>query len=204
MVEWCVTSRSATSTLSIQSIFHEAGSIAYKKGVGIMLGRIACAVLILSVFSLAMVDSAPAQEPADSAKVAEPADSTVAEPADSTVAAPAESAEPEEVKPPAVLYEKAKLVFDGEAEADGSIGFTFAPDSGEVVLFSVNVLAKTKKKDIAKAVYTELAIAAGEKYKVKQEGDEVRVERAKKDYAEFSLTVEEIALPGVSVLVKKD
>ena len=159
-----------------------------------MTRSIAISVLLLS--SLALVDTLPAWAQA-------PADSTVTPPpAAEPVKAPP-PAEPEAAKPPLVLYEKAKLDVDGKAEANGSIKFSFVPEGGKAVGFSIQVLKDTGKNDIAKAIYTQLTIAAGAPYKVKVSGNQVKIERAKKENAKFSVTVEEVAIPGVSVLVKK-
>jgi hypothetical protein len=121
-------------------------------------------------------------------------------PADTTQATP-----PAEAKPALVFYEKAKLVVDGEAEANGSISIQFVPEGGvKAAQFSVEVLKDSDKEDIAKAIHTQLTIAAGENYKVKVSDEEIKVERAKKEIPKFSLTVGEVKLPGVSVVVKKD
>jgi nucleosome binding factor SPN SPT16 subunit len=126
-----------------------------------------------------------------------PADSAAA-PADTAKTAPSQPAKPAEVKTPAVLYEKAKL------EVDGSIDFLFVPAGGKAVPFSVAVLKESNKEDIAKAIHTPLTIAAGEQYKVKVSGKEIKIEKAKKEFPNFSVTIEKVTLPGVTVLVKKD
>jgi hypothetical protein len=166
-----------------------------------MLRLIAFPALILFALG-AVVLTAEAQAPADTDAVQAPADTAAAPaPADTAATPPSQPTNP---KPPAVLYEKAKLVVDGKAEADGSISFLFVPEGGKAATLSVNVLKETEKKDIAKAIYTQFAIAAGKQYKVKVSGQEVKIEKAKKENPRFSVTVEAIALPGVSILVKKD
>jgi hypothetical protein len=92
---------------------------------------------------------------------------------------------------------------DGEAEANGSINFIFVSKGGKEMPFSVAVLKDSNKEDIAKAIHTPLTIAAGEQYKVQVSGKEIKIERAKKEFPMFSVTVEKVALPGVTVLVKK-
>jgi hypothetical protein len=164
-----------------------------------MCRRFAVSALVLSALAMVGVLPAVAQAPADTAAAPAAAD-TAAAPAPVDTAA---AAKPEEVKPPAVLYEKAKVVVDGKAEANGTISFLFIPEGGKAAIFSVDVLKDTKKDDVAKAIHTKLTIAAGEQYKVKVSGGEVKVERAKKEYPKFSVSVEETKLPGVSVLVKK-
>lgn len=154
---------------------------------------------ILGCLAVVGVEPVVAQVPADTA--AAPVD-TIAKPATPPAAAAA-PAVPAEVKPPVVLYEKAKLVVDGKSEANGSARFVFVPEGGKAVAFSIDVLKNTDKKDIAKAIHTQLTIAAGEKYKVKVSSGEIKIQRAKKEYPKFSVTVEEVTLPGVSVLVKK-
>jgi len=154
-----------------------------------MFRLIALPALILSLLAVGVLP-AMAQAPADSA----------AAPADTAKTAPAK---PAEVKTPAVLYEKAKLEVDGEAEANGSINLLFVPEGGKAMPFSVAVLKESKKEDIAKAIHTPLTLAAGDHYKVTVSGKEIKIEKAKKEFPKFSVTVEKVALPGVTVLVKK-
>jgi hypothetical protein len=158
-----------------------------------MFRLIALPALILSFLAVGVLPTM-AQAPADSA----------AAPADTAKTQHSQPAKPEEVKTPAVLYEKAKLEVDGEAEANGSINFLFVPEGGKAVPFSVAVLKESNKEDIAKAIHTPLTIAAGEQYKVKVSGKEIKIEKAKKEFPKFSVTIEKVALPGVTVLVKKD
>jgi hypothetical protein len=147
----------------------------------------------------AAADTAAAPAPASA-----PAPAAVAPAAAPAAAAAAPAAAPVAAKPPLVYYEKAVVVTDGKAEANGSLQMEFLPLKGELKTFTVNLLAKTKKADIARDIHKELTIAAGEAYKVKLDGEKVKIERAdKKTSPTFSLTVSRLAVPGLSLRVEK-
>lgn len=153
------------------------------------------AIFALAVLAGFYISPSLAQAPADTSAVPAAADSSSI-PADSAAA-------PQEARAAAVKYEKAKIVVDGKAEANGMIQLLFAPEGGKSMLLVVDVIKGRKKNEIAKAIETKLAIAAGEQYKIKVSGGEVGIERAKKENPTFTLTVEKLETAGVSVLVKK-
>jgi len=119
--------------------------------------------------------------------------------------APANStAKPSQAKPALVYYEKAKVVADGEAQANGMLEMTFTPQNGATKNFTVTVLAKATKKDVARDIHKELSIAAGTPYKVELDNDKVKISKVKKESPNFSVTIGKVELAGVSVLVGKD
>jgi len=131
-----------------------------------------------------------------------PAPAVVAPAAAPAVAQPA----PAPGKPPLVYYEKAVVVIDGKTEVNGSLQMEFLSLKGGLKTFSVNVLAKTKKADIARDINKELTIVVGDgdAYKVKLQGEKIKIERAdKKTSPTFSLTVSSLAVPGLSMRVEK-
>jgi hypothetical protein len=132
-------------------------------------------------------------------------DTTAASPpAVTTQPAPAPPAS-EPVKPPTVYYEKARVVVDGQAEANGSLSLTFSSQGAEGKAIHVNVLAKASKKDVARDIQKELSIAAGTAYKVKLDKDTIHISKAdKKTTPNFGVSVDKLEVGGVSVRVAKD
>jgi hypothetical protein len=121
-----------------------------------------------------------------------------------TAAVTAQAA-PAVTKPAAVFYEKARVVVDGQAQANGSFGMSFSVLGGETKSFTVNVLGKTKKNDVARDVHKELSLIAGDAYKVKLDGDKIQISKAdKKTSPNFSLGIDKLELSGVSLRVEND
>ena len=102
-----------------------------------------------------------------------------------------------------VYFEKAEVVVDGKADYNGAVELEWKPLNGEGKLIQVNVLAKSKDKDIAADIFKELTLAAGGTYKVKQNGEKVRVEKTNKKVPNFAITITKLQLPGVSLRVEK-
>ena len=119
--------------------------------------------------------------------------------------APTAAAAPAPVKPASVYYEKARVVVDGEAEANGSLAMTFTPQGGEGRTFTVNVLVKAKKKDVARDIHKELSILAGSAYKIKLDNEKIHISKVdKKTTPTFALSVDKLEVGGISVRVEKD
>jgi 3-oxoacyl-ACP reductase-like protein len=110
---------------------------------------------------------------------------------------------PAAVEAPRVYLEKVTVAVDGTAEFAGSIQMDFAAVGTAGKTFEVRVLAKTGRKDIAKDLHKEITLAAGQGYKVKLSGDEIRISKASSKVQNFSIIVRKLDLTGVSVLVKK-
>jgi hypothetical protein len=161
-----------------------------------MFRRTLIATLVLSAIlgvGLALAQSSPPASP-PAAPTEQPAP-----------AAPAAQVAPAPVKPPVIYYEKARIVVDGKAEANGSLGMTFTAQGGERKSFLVNVLGKTEKNDVARDIHKELSIAVGSAYKVKLDGQKVHISKADKEKTpNFSISIDKIELGGISVRVEKD
>lgn len=164
------------------------------------------AVVAIALFLVVGAGRAWAQAGADSTAPPPVAPDTTGTkpppPADTTGTKPPPP--PSQATPALVYYEKAKVVADGEAQANGTIEMTFTPQNGATKTIIVNVLAKSSKKDVARDIHKELSIAAGTPYKVKLDNDKVKVSKGKKESPNFSITIGKVALAGVSVLVSKD
>ncbi len=148
-------------------------------------------VLTITAAALSLGLSAWAQE---AAKPATPATAPAA-----PVAAPAPAA----AVPPQVFMEKVVVIVDGKAETAGNLQLEVLPLGGTPKAISVNVLAKDGKKDIAKQLHRELTVAAGSGYKVKLSGAEVRITKASKKSPNLSVTIQQQAVAGVSLLISR-
>jgi hypothetical protein len=124
---------------------------------------------------------------------------------------PAAQAAPQPSTPPAPQQAQAQRVFrsawdviiDGKAEINGVLALSFEPQGGEAKLVRVNVLAKTKAKQIAKDLATQLAFTAGANYKVKANDNKVTISLKNKKAPVYYLGIEEQALDGVSIRLTK-
>lgn len=128
---------------------------------------------------------------------------TETQPAEAEV--PETPAEPEPVQEtrPARVYRSAwEITVDGKAESNGVLSFVIEPNGGTATLVKINVLAKSKKKDIAKDVAKQMTFAFGATHKIKASGDKVKI-KANKKLPPFYLGIETQAVNGVSVRLKK-
>ncbi len=104
---------------------------------------------------------------------------------------------------PRIFQQAWEIVVDGRAEANGTLELVFQPQGGAAKLIKVNVVAKTKKDEIAKELEKEIIFAAGSSFKVKASGDRVKVKVANKKMPPFHLGIETQAVNGVAVRVGK-
>ncbi len=110
---------------------------------------------------------------------------------------------PQQAQAPRIFQQAWEIVVDGRAEANGTLELVFQPQGGEAKLIKVNVVAKTKKDEIAKEFEKEIIFAAGSAYKVSAGGNKVKVKVANKKMAPFHLGIETQAVNGVAVRVGK-
>lgn len=124
---------------------------------------------------------------------------------------PAAQAAPQPATPPAPQQAQAQRVFrsawdviiEGKADINGVLALNFEPQGGEAKLVRVNVLAKTKAKQIAKDLASQITFAAGANYKVKANDNKVTVSLKNKKAPVFYLGIAEQALDGVSIRLTK-
>lgn len=102
--------------------------------------------------------------------------------------------------PAATMFEKVTLEVDGKSKSNGTITVAFTAANGKSKSVSVNVLSKTKDKKIAEDLWKEVKIAAGDRYKVKQNGSKISIKKADKEAPDFSVQVT-ANVAGISVLV---
>jgi len=104
---------------------------------------------------------------------------------------------------PTVYRESFQIVVDGKSQTAGTFTMVFTPVKEEGTKFTVNVIQKMGKKRIAQDVAKELTLAAGNRYKVKQNGNKVVIKRVDKKQPTFALEITEQKLSGVSLMISK-
>jgi hypothetical protein len=104
---------------------------------------------------------------------------------------------------PTIFRDSFKIVIDGKSQAPGTFTMVFTPVKEDGTKFTVNVIQGMGKKRIAQDVAKELTLAAGSRYKVKQNGNKVVIKRTKKKVPAFALEITEQKLSGVSLMIAK-
>ena len=150
--------------------------------------------LVIVMLCLAGVSAFAQEEPAPT----EPAAQTAPKPA-----TPAEPAAPQQAQAQRVFRSAWDVIIEGKSEINGVLALNFEPQGGEAKLVRVNVLAKTKAKQIAKDLTNQLAFTVGANYKVKANDNKVTVSLKNKKAPVFYLGIEEQALDGVSIRLTK-
>lgn len=117
--------------------------------------------------------------------------------------APPAQAAPEQAQAQRVFRSAWDVIIEGKAEINGVLALNFEPQGGEAKLVRVNVLAKTKAKQIAEDLANELAFAAGANYKVKANDNKVSISLKNEKAPVYYLGIAEQALDGVSIRLTK-
>jgi len=163
--------------------------------------RLAVAGILILVGTTAVAQEAPppaAPQPSPAAPQA-----AEAQPVEAALQPTPAPPAPQQAQAPRIFQQAWEIVVDGRAEANGTLELVFQPQGGEAKLVKVNVVAKTKKDELAKELEKELIFAAGSSYKVKASGDTVKVKVANKKMPPFHLGIETLAVNGVAVRVGK-
>ena len=111
--------------------------------------------------------------------------------------------EPGTAKIPTVYRDAYTVTIEGKSQTVGTFSMVFKPHGEEGTKFTVNVTEGMSKKRIAQDVTKELTLAAGERYKVKQSGNKVKVKKANKNQPPLAVEIIEQKLSGVSLMVGK-
>lgn len=104
---------------------------------------------------------------------------------------------------PTVYRDAFQVVISGKSQTAGTFTMVFTPVKEEGIQFTVNVIQGMGKKRIAQDVTKELTLAAGSRYKVKQNGNKVVIRRVNKQEPAFALEITEQKLSGVSLMIGK-
>ncbi len=87
---------------------------------------------------------------------------------------------PGEITIPTVFRDAYKITINGKPDANGTFSMVFTPHGEDGTEFTVNVVKGMGAKKIAADVAKELTLAAGTRYKVKQNGNTVVVKKGNK------------------------
>jgi hypothetical protein len=112
--------------------------------------------------------------------------------------------EPGEITIPTVYRDSYKITITGKPDANGTFSIVFTPHGEDGTEFTVNVLKGTAAKKIAADVTKELTLAAGTRYKVKQNGNKVVVKKANKKQPPLAIEMSNQKITGVSIMIGKN
>lgn len=112
--------------------------------------------------------------------------------------------EPGEITIPTVYRDAYKITITGKPDANGTFSMVFTPHGEDGTEFTVNVLKGTAAKKIAADVTKELTLAAGTRYKVKQNGNKVVVKKANKKQPPLAIEMSNQKITGVSIMIGKN
>lgn len=104
---------------------------------------------------------------------------------------------------PTVYRDAFQVVISGKSQTAGTFTMVFTPVKEEGTKFTVNVIQGMGKKRIAQDLAKELTLAAGARYKVKQNGNKVNIKRVNKKEPALALEITEQKLSGVSLMITK-
>ena len=111
--------------------------------------------------------------------------------------------EPGEITIPTVYRDAYKITVTGKPDANGTFSMVFTPHGEDGTEFTVNVLKGTAAKKIAADVTKELTLAAGTRYKVKQNGNKVVVKKGNKKEKPLAIEMTNQKFTGMSIMIGK-
>jgi hypothetical protein len=112
--------------------------------------------------------------------------------------------EPGEITIPTVYRDSYKITITGKPDANGTFSMVFTPHGEDGTEFTVNVVKGMGAKKIAADVAKELTLAAGSRYKVKQNGNKVVVKKANKKEPPLAIEMSNQKITGVSIMIGKN
>jgi hypothetical protein len=111
---------------------------------------------------------------------------------------------PGEITIPTVFRDAYKITINGKPDANGTFSMVFTPHGEDGTEFTVNVVKGMGAKKIAADVAKELTLAAGSRYKVKQNGNKVVAKKANKKEKPLAIEITNQKLTGVSIMIGKN
>jgi hypothetical protein len=159
------------------------------------LNLIRLSVVLLALVAITIGGGAPA--------LAQDESPAAADAPEAAQAAPEATPLPQQAQAQRIFRGEWTVVVKGKAQANGVLELVFEPNGGEAKSVRSNVTAKTKDKKICQDLANQLAFTVGSDYKVKQNGNKVKVTAKNKKAAPFWLGVGNQSLTGVSVGVQK-
>jgi len=111
---------------------------------------------------------------------------------------------PGEITIPTVFRDAYKVTVTGKPDANGTFSMVFTPHGEDGTAFTVNVVKGMGAKKIAADIAKELTLAAGSRYKVKQNGNKVVVKKGNKKEKPLAIEMTNQKLTGVSIMIGKN
>ena len=105
---------------------------------------------------------------------------------------------------PTVFRDSCKITINGKPDAIGTFSMVFTPHGEDGTEFTVNVTKGMKTKRISQDVAKELTLAAGSRYKVKQDGNKVVIKKANKKNPPLAIEMSNQKITGVSIMIGKN
>ena len=112
--------------------------------------------------------------------------------------------EPGTITIPTVFRDSYKITINGKPDANGTFSMVFTPHGEDGIEFTVNVVKGMGAKKIAADVAKELTLAAGTRYKVKQNGNKVVVKKGNKKEKPLAIEMSNQKITGVSIMIGKN
>ena len=106
-------------------------------------------------------------------------------------------------KIPTVYRDAYTIKIDGKPDANGTFSMVFKPHGEDGTEFTVNVVKGMGAKKVAADVTKELTIAAGERYKVKQNDKKVVVKKRNKKSPPLAIEMTNQKFTGMSIMIGK-
>ena len=111
---------------------------------------------------------------------------------------------PGEITIPTVYRDAYKITVNGKPDANGTFSMVFKPHGEDGTEFTVNVVKGMGAKKIAADIAKELTLAAGSRYKVKQNDKKVVVKKGNKKEKPLAIEMTNQKLTGVSIMIGKN
>jgi len=111
--------------------------------------------------------------------------------------------DPDTVTIPTVYRDAYTITIKGKPDANGTFSMVFKPHGEDGTEFTVNVTKGMKTKRIAQDVAKELTLAAGSRYKVKQNDKKVIVKKGNKKEKPLAIEMTHQKFTGMSIMIGK-
>ena len=104
--------------------------------------------------------------------------------------------------PKTAFFEEAKITVNDRAHADGYLRVRITPEKGAALEATIATQKHMSENDIAKTLAEALGKAAAPNYTVDRDaGEHVKIKRAKRDVANFSVEIT-FSSPGFSIILE--
>lgn len=103
--------------------------------------------------------------------------------------------------PPSTYFEEAKITVNERAREDGYLRVRITPENGAAREATIAVTKRMRENEIAKSLADALAAVVGADYKVDRDaGEHVKIRRAKRDVANFTVEIA-FSAPGFAIIL---